>query len=166
MLLHGATNRTFHFSDSEDIVTLVDRVVNILKYIVFLLILLPLSPELRANDWGDWGKETEQFVDDLSTEHPGDSTDRIEPLNAQEQAVFRELDNSSLTDYDGKLPEEWSEEESLFESLERLEQQQLKGKKKGLGTLPGQSDITEDQPQGDSLLDELDSDDNDGPLGI
>lgn len=107
---------------------------------------------VHAEDWGDWSLETEliiesQELEDIPLESdidpiaqqapeadsaqwndspsPTDNPDDFEdsPLSAREQAIFNELDNSDLSDYEhSDSAQDWEEEQPLLMQLEKLEQ--------------------------------------------
>jgi len=97
------------------------------------------SPALWADsntDWGDWGLDSDQLMDELDRDDspfeaipefeapPRKSAHERRPLHAQEQAIFSELDNSDLSDYAPPASDEegGTEDDEAFSLLEQLEQ--------------------------------------------
>ena len=156
-LLHLETIRLFNTYHLKGIVVresfkgiLLNTTPNILITSLVLMLFVLYSGTSYAEDWGDWGKETnrlneaadlESTISDLENDEDRQrELERIAPLDAKEQAVFRALDNSSLSDYSEKRMAREPElpAGSLFESLERLEQLQLLGADGRLHELSGE----------------------------
>ncbi|MBB1486174.1 hypothetical protein [Oceanospirillum sediminis] len=145
-LLHPETITLFNTDHLKGIVViesfkgiLLNTTLNIFIASLVLTLFALYSGTSYAEDWGDWGKETNSFngsadlestISDLESDEENQREfERIAPLDAKEQAVFRALDNSSLSDYSEKKMTREPElpAGSLLESLERLEQLQLLG---------------------------------------
>lgn len=100
-----------------------------LIYLLLLSLMILSSPPVTADDmddWGDWGMDSDrlEFIPEL--EH-NESPRQLEmmpeqPLSAREQAIFNNLDNSTLSDYIAHGKTETFAEEPLLDQLERLEQ--------------------------------------------
>jgi len=96
-----------------------------------MLIQSPISQAGSLEDWGDWGMDSDRFIilhdenieHEIEQEHiPARIMEAAPPLDAREQALFSELDNSDLSDYEDT--DEGIDEEAmpLLKQLEQLEQ--------------------------------------------
>ncbi len=120
-----------------------------LFYLTLLTSLLLHSAIVRADDntdWGDWGLDSDQLMQELDRDDsPFEAIPEFEaprqksarerrPLSAHEQAIFSELDNSDLSDYQpAKGDDEADEDDEAFSLLEQLEQLEQLHNATGLG---------------------------------